>query len=281
MSKFKVHSWGRHNALGGLLFLGGMTLFLCESGCAVLTNSQIAAVHHFAEASKGYGVLPGEAVKACADISERDKVLLATAFRYDNDTTTVDQLRNVLDSARKTRSDLLKSAAQLDQAVTVLDSYAKTLEMLASRNFTKGLQEDAVALGRDLDGAVKTYNSKFSAHLDPPGSIVAFVARGLGGMAVRSAQARLLKNAIQEGDALVADLCREVSDLCNNLLSPRVDELRKSLDEDVATAARSSGAFDLPSLLEINKTYHCCPVISRMVAMGYSNRLQQTSSADS
>ena len=26
---------------------------------------------------------------------------------------------------------------------------------------------------------------------------------------------------------------------------------------------------------------HCCPVISRMVAMGYSNRLQQTSSADS
>ncbi|KPK91868.1 MAG: hypothetical protein AMJ94_06230, partial [Deltaproteobacteria bacterium SM23_61] len=50
------------------------------SGCAVLNPSQVKEVGRFAEATQGYGTLPGAVISVYGEVAEENRLLAVTGY---------------------------------------------------------------------------------------------------------------------------------------------------------------------------------------------------------
>jgi len=61
------------------------------SGCAVLTPSQVKEVERFAQATQGYGALPGAVISMYGEVAEENRLLAVTGYTFQPGDKTADR----------------------------------------------------------------------------------------------------------------------------------------------------------------------------------------------
>ena len=125
------------------------------SGCAVLTPSQVKEVERFAEATQGYGALPGAVISMYGEVAEENRLLAVTGYTFRPGDETADQALQDMKSARQRHREFTAAAKQADEALEILNIYASALTILTSDDFTASLDESATAVALSSKEAVK------------------------------------------------------------------------------------------------------------------------------
>jgi len=233
--------------------LVGLTLVgFVAAGCAVLTDSQVAAVNQFAEATKGFGTSPGTVITAYAAL-RRERGLLESATRTDGSIAAKD-----LDSALRQETALESRAAASDAAMRVLDDYAQMLSLLSSSKFTDDLQNQTIALGGSIDSGIAAFNKLSASQVNSFGDIVAGIVRAAGGIWIRHEQHKALVAAVTQAKTPVDTLTSSIEDLMALFLGPPNDPdknlFSRESDEVRGFLARSQAAGRQFDVLERTQT---------------------------
>lgn len=199
-------------------------LFLYAQGCAVLTPSQVDAVGDFAKAADTYSQLPGSVINTHADTMLAENIY-ATASLKDF-TPAPEKISKAVDNYL----ELQKVAANADAALNVIGTYVKLLKSLTANDFNEKLQEEAAALGPEIDGAVKQYNELTGENIDSFGSAVATIVRAGGGIIIRYKQAKALKKAVYGAELGIDKMSKSVVDLMNSYIC--VVDIKGKCDPD-------------------------------------------------
>jgi hypothetical protein len=190
-------------------------VLFAASGCgAVLSDSQVAAVSQFAEATKGFGTSPGTVINAYGDL-RRERGLLQSATRSDGGAAARD-----LTNALRQETALEVKAAASDAAMGVLDDYAEMLSLLSSAKFTDELQNETIALGGSIDNGIAAFNNVAGAQVASFGDVVAGIVRAAGGFWIRREQHKALVAAVTQAQTPVETLTASVEELMAFFLGP-------------------------------------------------------------
>jgi hypothetical protein len=231
-------------------------LFLV-GGCAVLTESQVAEVKRFAKASEGYSQLPGSMVIAYRSLqTQRDLMRLASIDFAKKDSEgnpdpklAADAWTSLIEAYERDQT-AKSTAAQMDDALSVLSDYSDLLSSLVSDQFSEDLGKSAVTLGKELDEAAKAYNEKWpqATKLPAIGGLIGGLVRGAGGIYIRSQQAKILRDSIKEAQPLVDALLGEVSSLAARMKDDFANMESQHLRARFEAMAMGSGHLGLGSL---------------------------------
>jgi hypothetical protein len=246
----RMRKWG----FGGLLtvmVLGMMFL----SGCAVLTPSQVKEVGRFAQATEGYGALPGAVISMYGQVAEENRLLAVTGYTFRAGDRTADQALEDMKSARQRHREFTAAAKQADEALESLNLYASALTILASDDFTLSLDESATAVGKSLDKAIAGYNDSYHKNLSLIGSVAAQGVRGAGGFYLRRKQTILLKDYVERADPLIEALTRDVEDMIGERVYPHLKDLTGRVEREFINSANQQGKLGLTTVVRINQIF--------------------------
>jgi len=226
------------------------------SGCAVLTPSQVKEVERFAQATQGYGTLPGAVISMYGEVAEENRLLAITGYTFRHGDKTADQALQDMKSSRQRHREFTAAAAQADEALEILNLYAPALTILTSDNFTSSLDESATAVGKSLDKAISAYNDSYQKNFSLIGSAAAQVVRGAGGIYLRYKQTVLLKEYVGLADPLIEALTKDVEDLIRDKISPHLKDLTARVEREFINSANHHGRLDLSTVVRINRVFY-------------------------
>jgi hypothetical protein len=190
-----------------LLWLVVVFLVLLNSGCAVLTKSQVKEVNKFATAANDYGEMPGAVIAGHAKIRKtRESLRAATMFNGD------EALKAIQDGLTQEKN-IADKGQEADAALKVLKDYAELLVKLTADEYTDSLQASSETLAKNIDKGIGKYNKIMSKDLSLFGSSVAAIVRGIGGMYIRCEQEKALKQAIISADPVIESMTRTVEEM--------------------------------------------------------------------
>ena len=201
------------------IFILVATLLVMNSGCGVLTKTQVKEVNKFATAAKVYGDMPGAVIGEHAKIRRNRQLLLASTI------SSGETALQAIELAVSQKNELSAKAAQADASLMVLKYYAELLVTLSSDDFTNDLQASSESLASSIDKGIGQYNNVSSSKLSPFGSSVAAIVRGAGGIYIRSEQEKALKQAIVSADPIIQAMLKTVEETMALYLNK--DELQK------------------------------------------------------
>lgn len=182
---------------------------LTASGCAVLTQSQVAEVREFAKATRGYSELPASVIEAYRDV-RAGSIMLQTATNTYTKEEDAERAWDDIIHSHKFSEGLTIQADKLRKALSILDTYASLLMSLSSDVFTDEFEKNALQLGKEMDEGIETYNEKFNKELGSIGAAAAAVIRATGGIYIRHKQAELLKLYVEEADGMINELTADI-----------------------------------------------------------------------
>jgi hypothetical protein len=225
-------------------------------GCAVLTPSQVKEVERFAQATQGYGVLPGAVISMYGESAEENKLLVVTGYTFRPGEKIADQALQDMKSARQRRQEFAAAAKQADEALEILNIYAAALTILTSDDFTTSLDESATAVGKSLDRAISAYNDSYDKKFSLIGSSAAQVVRGAGGIYLRYKQTVLLKEYVECADPVIEALTKDVEEIIQDKVSPNLKELTARVEREFINSANHHVRLDLNTVVRINQIFH-------------------------
>jgi hypothetical protein len=231
-----------------------VTAFL--SGCAVLTPSQVKEVGRFAEATQGYGTLPGAVISMYGEVAEENRLLAVTGYTFRPGDETADQALKDMKSARQRHREFNAAANQADEALQILNLYASALTILTSDDFNTSLDESATAVGKSLDKAIAAYNDSYQKDFSLIGSAAAQIVRGAGGIYLRYKQTVLLKEYVGLADPLIEALTKDVEDMIQEKVSPNLKDLMTRVEREFINSANHHGKLDLGTVVRINQIFY-------------------------
>jgi NADH dehydrogenase/NADH:ubiquinone oxidoreductase subunit G len=214
-----------------------LTLLIFASGCAVLTPSQVKEVNKFAVAARNYGTLPGTVINSHADIRETEKMLMVS-IKKDGD-AALGQLEKILEYRKSYKAE----ADRADSALDILNDYAELLVKLTSDSYTNELQGSVENLSKSIDKGIKEYNEMYSKDFNLVGSSVALIVRGVGGVYIKSAQSKALKQAITDADPIVKDTTAAVESLLKLYTEDLMENARVDLERAYKMAVKVHGGL--------------------------------------
>jgi len=226
------------------------------SGCAVLTPSQVKEVERFAEATQGYGALPGAVISMYGEVAEENRLLAVTGYTFRVGDKTADQALQDMKSARQRHREFTAAAAQADEALEILILYASALTLLTSDSFTASLDESATAVGKSLDKAIAAYNDSYQRDFSLIGSVAAQVVRGAGGIYLRYKQTVLLKEYVGLANPLIEALTKDVEDIIRDKVSPHLKDLTVRVEREFINSANHHGKLDLSTVVRVNQIFY-------------------------
>jgi hypothetical protein len=223
------------------LLCGLVGILIAQSGCAILTKSQIEEVNRFAEAAKHYGALPGEPIKQYGALSKLNRLLGVAEATIDSKEEAKSNWQKV-NQALAIETQFAADAAEADQAVTVLTEYAEGLQTLTMIDPTEGLDKAAADFGTSLDKAVNGYNTVVrrphgQSDLKLVGATVAGIVRTTGGIFIRSKQAAYVKSFVTEADPLIEAVTIEIQKLMDKMEGYLGTTQRERLENNFYTFA--------------------------------------------
>jgi hypothetical protein len=243
--------------LGSSLPLTAVLLaIMLLSGCAVLTPSQVKEVERFAQATQGYGALPGAVISMYGEGAEENRLLAVTGYTFRPGDKTADQALQDMKSARQRRQEFAAAAKRADEALEILNIYAAALTILTSDDFTTSLDESATAVGKSLDRAIGAYNDSYQKDFSLIGSAAAQIVRGAGGIYLRYKQTVLLKEYVGLADPLIEALTRDVEDIIRDKVSPHLKDLTARVEREFINSANHQGRLDLSTVVRINQIFY-------------------------
>jgi hypothetical protein len=226
------------------------------SGCAVLTPSQVKEVGRFAQATEGYGAVPGAVISMYGQVAEENRLLAVTGYTFRAGDRTADQALEDMSSARQRHREFTAAAKQADEALEILSLYASALTILTSDSFSTSLDESATAVGKSLDKAILAYNDSYQKDFSLIGSTAAQVVRGAGGIYLRYKQTVLLKEYVGLADPLVEALTRDVENMIQEKVSPNLKNLMARVEREFINSANHHGRLDLDTVVRINQIFY-------------------------
>jgi hypothetical protein len=226
------------------------------SGCAVLTPSQVKEGERFAQATQGYGALPGAVISMYGEVAEENRLLAVTGYTFRPGDKTADQALQDMKSARQRHREFTAAAKQADEALEILNIYASALTILTSDDFTASLDESATAVGKSLDKAIAAYNDSYQKNFSLIGSAAAQIVRGAGGIYLRYKQTVLLKQYVGLADPLIEALTRDVEDIIQDKVSPHLKDLMTRVEREFINSANHHGKLDLSTVVRINQIFY-------------------------
>jgi hypothetical protein len=226
------------------------------SGCAVLTSSQVKEVGRFAEATQGYGALPGAVISMYGKVAEENRLLAVTGYTFRPGDETAARALKDMKSARQRHREFNAAANQADEALEILNLYASALTILTSDDFNTSLDESATAVGKSLDKAIAAYNDSYQKDFSLIGSAAAQIVRGAAGIYLRYKQTVLLKEYVGLADPLIEALTKDVEDMIQNKVSPHLKDLMTRVEREFINSANHHGRLDLSSVVRINQIFY-------------------------
>lgn len=211
---------------------------LSLTACATLTETQINAVHQFANTSKDFSEYPKKVSSELAAIRRESRIFDANA--------QLDRIEHIKRLEKIHAEETLDAAhsRKVELTFDILDTYAQSLLLLSTTN-SSDLEKQANNFGIELDSLIVLYNNVDNVRKIPTGiggTASQVIATG-GKKYLRAQQAKDLKKFISKGDVLVAGM---ISNLINYLdkkvyvktlsdslgLKDLIESQRKSLEED-------------------------------------------------
>ncbi len=235
-----------------VLLAASITYF---GGCSVLTESQVKEVQRFAKAGQSYGTLPGTVIIAYGEISAEDRLLGVPARTFSAGDPSADQALDSMAAARKAIQNFNEVANQADDALKIIDTYADALVELTSDQFTKDLDESAIAFGKAIDKGIDKYNKLYDKKLSLVGEVVAQVIRGVGGIYIRHKQSVFLREYVQKADPVVQELMNDVERIISGNILLNLEELQKRLKNDARNLMNQRKSIDLATAVRVNETF--------------------------
>ena len=226
------------------------------SGCAVLTPSQVKEVERFAQATQGYGALPGAVISMYGEVAEENRLLAVTGYTFRPGDETAARALKDMESARQKHREFTASAIQADEALGILNLYASALTILTSDSFTASLDESATAVGKSLDKAIAAYNDTYQKDFSLIGSAAAQIVRGAGGIYLRYKQTVLLKEYVGLADPLIEAITRDVEDIIRDKVSPHLKDLTARVEREFINSANHHGRLDLSTVVRVNQIFY-------------------------
>jgi len=191
-------------SFGGLL---AVLMLLMLVGCpSVMTTNQVEQVNKFAKTAEAYGPLPGDVLRTYAD----QKWALDLV---DMSTLEPDDAAELFKLSSESRQEMYQEAAQVDQSLAVLNTYASLLKTLTASDYTEATGKEAQRFGEAIDTGVVKYNELSGSSVSSFGSIAASAVQAIGGMYIRHKQGKALKAAVTNAEKSVNQLLKESMEL--------------------------------------------------------------------
>jgi len=216
---------------------------LSLTACASLTETQVNAVHQFANTSKDFSDYPKKVSSELAAVRKESQVFDANA--------QLDRIEHIKRLERIYAEETLNATYSLKVELTfaVLDKYAQSLLLLSTLN-SDALEKQAKNFGIEIDSLIVLYNTIDNVRKIPTGiggAVSQVIAAG-GKKYLRSQQAKDLKKFIPKGDVLVAGMTTELIDYLDKKIY--VKSLNDSLGlKDLIASQRKSLEQDYGSYL--------------------------------
>lgn len=174
------------------------------TGCATLTKSQVEAVNQFATMASTGGTYTENVLNEVIDNRYQSIILEQSAGV--NPAATLSLNEATYKQLAKFYTDKqaeLKPVRQIKASMNVLNEYALALKRLSSPDFATNAAQSASGLGEsisDLSTAIPV--------IPNVGSLLGKILTELGGRYIGQKQTKALKEFVNEGDTLIATLCR-------------------------------------------------------------------------
>jgi hypothetical protein len=188
-------------------FLAAGIFILLLSGCAVLSDSQVANINAFSVTASHYSNYPDEIFKKRAALHLDNELLEVLSF---SDFNLLDRR---VDKARANYNLAIAASDKFDLSIQIIQQYAGLLVELSSDKYTRGLDDNTTSLGNNLGILVSAYNTKLKPTDTIPAAIsgeLSNVIWALGRRVTRSKQAQALKKFIPLGNVLVASAVKNL-----------------------------------------------------------------------
>lgn len=215
-----------------LIFLFSLT------ACASLTETQVNAVHQFANATSDFSNYPKKVTDELAIIRRESRMFDANA--------QLDRSEHIrrLEKIYLEETLDLRYTRKVELTFNVLDKYAQSLLLLSTTN-SDDLEKQAKNFGIEIDSLIVLYNTIDNVRKIPTGiggAVSQVIATG-GKKYLTARRAKDLKKFVPQGDVLVAHMTANlvsyldkkvyVSALNDSLgLKDLIASQRKSLEED-------------------------------------------------
>lgn len=257
-------------------------------------------------------MVPGSLASSYGILLRNNKLLSLCRYSYGVDTGAgIDTSKSnkaweEMKSAYALEHDFDSAGKRMDAALDVLKEYSRILTLLVSPDYNDALGESAVDLGKAVDAATDSYNSKYRS-ANPTAKIggeIGRIVRAAGGLYTSHRQAEILKQTVSTADPLIKSLMADVEDVALNrfktdfinyednflaptfqsvannnhrievtLVSAVYDDLARSragvvLSDDVASAARAYAKAHHALLEKTRSRIHLKEAIEEIRALG-------------
>ncbi|WP_148289321.1 hypothetical protein [Fibrella aestuarina] len=193
-------------------------------GCATLTKSQVEAVNQFATLASTGGNHAEKVLNEVIDNRYQSIILEQSAGVNPGTATSLngDTYKQLAKFYADKQAEL-KPVRQIKASMNVLNEYALALQRLSSPDFATNAAQSANSLGEsisDLSTAIPV--------IPNVGSLLGKTLTELGGRYIGQKQTKALQQFVNEGDTLVAALCRSNESLLREKASVLIEQSEKT-----------------------------------------------------
>ena len=204
-------------------------------GCSSLSDKQMLEVRSFSKNSEGYVDGPGKVYRIYGDAALECGIVRSAIYTDGN------LAKDEVEKSLKARNDIYASAAKMDLALDVLQSYSRLIGALASEKFDKITASEVVSASAELDGMIgsfrgETINCTF-------GDCAALAVQTVGWMYIKKRQTNTLKLVIAKADPLIEDVTLKIKTLLDLYEEQKIiDSLENDLRSNYAILVKRGGS---------------------------------------
>ncbi len=130
-------------------------VLLIFSGCATLTKSQLESISKYSSATKEYADYPRILTKKYMNV-QNDIFILSNSYKVSSEIGSNNVYSNYIN-----RKELLNKVEKIDLSFKILKKYAKNLEAISTKNYTKNISENAGTVGGFVYGSIVFVGKKY------------------------------------------------------------------------------------------------------------------------
>jgi len=214
-----------------------ITLLTLLPSCHTLNTAQSSAVKKFATTGKDLSDLPYKIMYDYYSIKFKRKQLIPE--NYVTGDTARSQLDGLAETVLSTMEDLkkeydnnLRTANEVKIVYDLLQTYFNSLQSLASDKYSKDMEKTSAEMGKHMNGLVANLNAypgtRISLSLNP-GEWLTSLATLYGRTKLKTKQASLLGEYINQADTLVQAINLNFQEMEVPIMNAWFDEEKKAL----------------------------------------------------
>jgi hypothetical protein len=214
-----------------------LSALVVVSSCHTLNSAQSSVVKKFAGTAKEVSDLPYKILYNYYTIKFKRKQLIPENYvTGDNEPEQLDQLaENVISSIEEIREKYhadLKTANEVKTVYDLLQTYINSLEKLSSDKYSKDFEKTSTEMGTKMTGLVSKLNASPRTRVRlslNPGEWLSSLVTMYGRTKLKTLQATLLKDYINQSDTLVQAINLNYQEIQVPIMNSWFEEEQKAI----------------------------------------------------